>query len=326
MTSATTPALTLNNGVTMPALGLGVFQSPPEETIAAVETALRDGYRLIDTAAAYDNEREVGEGIRRSGVPRDEIFVTTKLWISDYGYDAAQVGFDASLRRLGARPRRPATCCTSRCRPTSRTRSAPTRPPRRSSPTAGPARSASRTSARSTSARLIDRTDVVPAVNQVELHPYFTQPALREVHAELGIVTQAWSPLGGVLVYVPGSRRVPRPADRPGHHRPRGQVRQDPGAGRPALAHRARLLRDPQVGQAAPHRRELRRLRLRADRRRGRGDRRAGQGRARRPGPRAAQPRDVPEGRRQLLRSHDPWSTARSDAPASRSRSSASAR
>ena len=102
MTPATTPALTLNNGVTMPALGLGVFQSPPDETIAAVETALRDGYRLIDTAAAYGNEREVGEAIRRSGVDRDEIFVTTKLWISDYGYEAAQVGFDASLRRLGS--------------------------------------------------------------------------------------------------------------------------------------------------------------------------------------------------------------------------------
>ncbi|HWM09179.1 MAG TPA: aldo/keto reductase, partial [Solirubrobacteraceae bacterium] len=85
----------------MPALGLGVFQSPPEETTAAVETALRDGYRLIDTAAAYDNEREVGEGIRRSGVDRDELFISTKLWMSDYGYDAAQVGFDASLRRLG---------------------------------------------------------------------------------------------------------------------------------------------------------------------------------------------------------------------------------
>ena len=96
-----TPALTLNNHVAIPALGLGVFQSPPEETTAAVETALRDGYRLIDTAAAYDNEREVGEAIRRSGVPRDDIFVTTKLWISDYGYDAAQIGFEASLRRLG---------------------------------------------------------------------------------------------------------------------------------------------------------------------------------------------------------------------------------
>src|SRR6188472_1812974 len=100
MTPATTPALTLNNSVTIPALGLGVFQSPPEETISAVEAALRDGYRLIDTAAAYGNEREVGEGIRRSGVARDEIFITTKLWISDYGLDAAKVGFAASLRRL----------------------------------------------------------------------------------------------------------------------------------------------------------------------------------------------------------------------------------
>src|SRR6266705_5441049 len=97
----TGPILELNNGVEMPALGLGVFQSPPAETVGAVETALADGYRLIDTAAAYGNEREVGEGIRRSGIDRAEIFVTTKLWISDYGYEPALRGFDASLRRLG---------------------------------------------------------------------------------------------------------------------------------------------------------------------------------------------------------------------------------
>ena len=199
-----TPALTLNNGVTMPALGLGVFQSPPEETTAAVETALRDGYRLIDTAAAYDNEREVGEGIRRSGVPRDEIFVSTKLWMSDYGYDAAQIGFDASLRRLGVDHvdlyllHQPV--------------------PTHFEDTIGAYKAAEtfladdRARAIGVSnfspdhlRRLIDRTDVVPAVNQVELHPYFTQPALRELHAELGMVTQAWSPLGGVLVYMPGS-------------------------------------------------------------------------------------------------------------------------
>jgi diketogulonate reductase-like aldo/keto reductase len=204
MTPATTPALTLNNGVTLPALGLGVFQSPPEETTAAVETALRDGYRLIDTAAAYDNEREVGEGIRRSGLPRDEIFVSTKLWISDYGYDRALVGFDASLRRLeldhvdlyllhqpvptdfeatiGAYKAAERMLADGRAR-------------------AIGVSNFSREHLRS----LIDRTDVVPAVNQVELHPYFTQRALRELHAELGILTQAWSPLGGVLVYVPGA-------------------------------------------------------------------------------------------------------------------------
>ena len=202
--TATTPAVTLNNDVTIPALGLGVFQSPPEETVAAVEAALRGGYRLIDTAAAYDNEREVGEGIRRSGVPRDEIFVTTKLWISDYGYDSALVGFDASLRRLGLDHvdlyllHQPV--------------------PTDFEGTIGAYKAAEKVLADGRARaigvsnfspehleQLIDRTDVVPAINQVELHPYFTQPALREVHAERDIVTQAWSPLGGVLVYVPGA-------------------------------------------------------------------------------------------------------------------------
>jgi diketogulonate reductase-like aldo/keto reductase len=96
------PILELKNGVQLPALGLGVFQSSPDETLVAVEIALADGYRLIGTAAAYGgNEREVGEGIRRSGIDRAEIFVTTKLWISDYGCEPALRGFDASLRRLG---------------------------------------------------------------------------------------------------------------------------------------------------------------------------------------------------------------------------------
>src|ERR1700742_3828522 len=101
MTSATAPALTLNNGVTMPALGFGVFQSPPEETAAAVETALRDGYRHIDTAAAYGNEREVGEAVRDSGLDRSDVFLETKIWISDYGYDETRRGFEKSARKLG---------------------------------------------------------------------------------------------------------------------------------------------------------------------------------------------------------------------------------
>ncbi|MFP2928888.1 aldo/keto reductase [Pyxidicoccus sp. 3LG] len=95
------PSLTLNNGVQLPALGLGVFQSPPAETAGAVEAAIRTGYRLIDTAAAYFNEREVGEGIRRSGIARDELFIETKVWISDYGYDATLHAFDKSARKLG---------------------------------------------------------------------------------------------------------------------------------------------------------------------------------------------------------------------------------
>ena len=84
-TTTRLPFITLNNGVDLPALGLGVFQSPPAETVTAVESALATGYRLIDTAAAYLNEREVGEGIRRSGIQRDEVFIETKVWISDYG-------------------------------------------------------------------------------------------------------------------------------------------------------------------------------------------------------------------------------------------------
>src|SRR5690348_12419600 len=93
--------LVLNNGVVMPALGLGVYQSPPEETAAAVEAALTTGYRLIDTAAAYGNERQVGEGIHRSGVPREEIFIETKVWVSDYGYDETLHAFAKATRKLG---------------------------------------------------------------------------------------------------------------------------------------------------------------------------------------------------------------------------------
>ena len=93
--------LTLNNGVTMPALGLGVFQTPPEETRDAVTAALQAGYRHIDTAAAYGNERQVGEAVHNSGVDRSEVFFETKIWISDYGYDQTLHGFDKSARKLG---------------------------------------------------------------------------------------------------------------------------------------------------------------------------------------------------------------------------------
>jgi len=99
--AAASPRLTLNNGIEMPALGLGVFLSPPEQTAAAVEAAIDAGYRLIDTAAAYFNERQVGEGIRRSGIERRHVFVTTKLWMRDYGFDRTLRALDVSLRKLG---------------------------------------------------------------------------------------------------------------------------------------------------------------------------------------------------------------------------------
>ena len=88
------PKLRLNNGVEMPAIGLGVFQTPPAETAAAVAKALHIGYRHIDTAAAYGNEREVGDAIRHSGVPREQIFIETKIWINDFGFDETLHGFE----------------------------------------------------------------------------------------------------------------------------------------------------------------------------------------------------------------------------------------
>jgi len=97
----TSPRLTLNNGVQIPVIGLGVFQSSPEQTAGAVESAIAEGYRLIDTAASYGNERQVGEGVRRAGISRDQLFIETKIWISDYGYDATLHAFDKSAGKLG---------------------------------------------------------------------------------------------------------------------------------------------------------------------------------------------------------------------------------
>jgi diketogulonate reductase-like aldo/keto reductase len=96
-----TPTIALNNGVMMPALGLGVYQAAPDETVTALQIALEKGYRHIDTAAAYFNERAVGDGLRRSGVPRNEVFIETKVWVSDYGYDETLHAFEKSRKKLG---------------------------------------------------------------------------------------------------------------------------------------------------------------------------------------------------------------------------------
>jgi 2,5-diketo-D-gluconate reductase A len=95
------PTFTLNNGVTIPVLGYGVFQTPPDETVTAVDNALRVGYRHIDTAAAYGNEREVGKAVHQSGLARDDVFIETKIWISDFGYDETLHAFDKSAGKLG---------------------------------------------------------------------------------------------------------------------------------------------------------------------------------------------------------------------------------
>ena len=200
----TSPTITLNNGVTMPALGFGVFQTPPDETLAAVRAALDTGYRHIDTAAAYGNEREVGEGVRRSGLDRDEVFVETKVWISDYGYDATLHAFDKSAGKLGldqldllilhqalpdefnltiaAYKALEKLLADGRVRAIGVSNFMPDH-----------------------LERLLQECSVVPAVNQVEVHPYFRQPDVLTANAAHGILSQAWSPIGGITFYRDGS-------------------------------------------------------------------------------------------------------------------------
>ncbi|PRX45451.1 diketogulonate reductase-like aldo/keto reductase [Prauserella shujinwangii] len=196
---AEVPTITLNNGVAIPQLGFGVFQVPPDETAAAVGHALRAGYRSIDTAAAYRNEEGVGAAIRDSGIPRDELFVTTKLWNSDQGYDSTLRAFDESMRKLGLDyldlylihwplPKRDNYVDTWRAF--------------EKLYADGRVRAIGVSNFHvSHLRRLFDETDTVPAVNQVELHPNLPQAELRAFHAEHRIATEAWSPLaqGGLL-------------------------------------------------------------------------------------------------------------------------------
>ncbi|MFE2432026.1 aldo/keto reductase [Streptomyces sp. NPDC059373] len=191
---------TLNNGVEMPAIGLGVFQTPPDVTTAAVEEALRLGYRHIDTAAAYANEREVGEGIRRSGIARDDVFVETKVWISDYGYDATLHAFDKSADKLGVDQLD--LLILHQPLPSAFDRTLDAYRALEKLLADGKARAIGVSNFMPEHLdRLLTETSVVPAVNQIELHPYFQQTALQRAHAQNGIVTQAWSPIGGITSY-----------------------------------------------------------------------------------------------------------------------------
>ncbi len=193
--SGRSPLITLNNGVKMPAFGLGVLgRETMELTAGAVEAAIANGYRFIDTAASYLNERQVGEGIVRSGIDRSEIFITTKLWLSEYGYESALRAFDSSLRRLNyidlyllhwpVPSDFEATVASYRAAEKLLAE--------------GRVRAIGVSNFSSTNLNtLMERSEVMPAVNQVELHPFFIQRELRDAHKRLGIVTQAWSPLGG---------------------------------------------------------------------------------------------------------------------------------
>jgi diketogulonate reductase-like aldo/keto reductase len=196
----TTSSLTLNNGVQMPAVGLGVFQSSPEDTVTAVESAIAQGYRLIDTAASYFNERQVGEGIRRSGVSRDDIFIETKVWISDYGYEATLHAFDKSAGKLGVE--QIDLLLLHQGLPTDFDKTVGAYKALETLLADGKVRAIGVSNFMPDAlAKLVDQTDVVPAVNQVEVHPYFTQPDVQATDAKHGILTQAWSPMGGITSY-----------------------------------------------------------------------------------------------------------------------------
>ncbi|MFI9245965.1 aldo/keto reductase [Streptomyces sp. NPDC053086] len=192
--SSKVPPIILNNGVEMPQLGFGVWQVPDDEAERAVVTALDAGYRSIDTAAIYGNEKGTGKAIAASGLRREDIFVTTKLWNSDQGYDSTLRAFDASLEKLGLDyvdlylihwplPSHDKYTDTykafeklyadGRVRAIGVSNFLPEH-----------------------LRRLLDQTSVVPAVNQIELHPHLQQREAREFHAEQGIATEGWSPLG----------------------------------------------------------------------------------------------------------------------------------
>lgn len=188
------PRITLNDGNSIPQVGLGVWQTPAEDTERAVAAALQAGYRHIDTAAAYRNETETGRAIANSGVPREDIFLVTKLWNSDQGYDATLAAFDASVQRLGVDyldlylihwpvPENNKFVDTFKAFAHLRDQ--------------GRIRSIGVSNFEPEHlTTLIEETGIVPAVNQIELHPLLPQQELRDVHAKLGIATEAWSPLG----------------------------------------------------------------------------------------------------------------------------------
>lgn len=195
--------LTLNNGVELPALGLGVFQTPAEETRAAVEAALSAGYRHIDTAASYGNERQVGEAVHSSELDRSEVFLETKIWISDYGYDKTLHGFEKSARKLGVdqidllilhQPLPSDFEATLEAYRALETLLAD-----------GKVRAIGVSNFMVEHlTTLLERATVIPAVNQIEVHPYFAQREVQALGAEHGILTQAWSPIGGITFYRDG--------------------------------------------------------------------------------------------------------------------------
>ncbi len=188
------PTYTLNDGNTIPAVGFGTYPLQGDDGIEAIRTAIESGYRLLDTAVNYENEEEVGEAVRRSGVPRDEIMLTSKIPGRHHGHDDAIASTKESLKRLGVDhldlhlihwPNPSVDKYVEAWSALVDLREQ------------GLVRSIGVSNfTEEHLTRIIDETGVTPAVNQLELHPYFAQQAMREVHEKLDIRTEAWSPMG----------------------------------------------------------------------------------------------------------------------------------
>ncbi|SDH62211.1 Aldo/keto reductase [Sinosporangium album] len=196
----TTTEITLNNGVAMPQLGFGLWKMTDTEAERAVATALEAGYRSLDTAKLYENEEGVGRAVRASSVPREELFITTKLWNDEHDHHRALAAFDTSMSKLGLDyldlylihwPAPGQDRYLDAWRALAELYAD------------GRVRAIGVSNFTATHlTRLIQGSGIVPAVNQIELHPWLTQRSLRAFHAEHGIATEAWSPLGqgrGVL-------------------------------------------------------------------------------------------------------------------------------
>jgi 2,5-diketo-D-gluconate reductase A len=186
--------VTLNNGVTMPQLGFGVWQVDDDSAREAVGVALEAGYRSVDTARIYKNESGVGQAIRESGLAREDVFVTTKLWNSDQGYDETLRAFDASLDRLGLDY---VDLYLIHWPVPARDLYVPSYEAMEKIYADGRARAIGVSNfTAETLGRLLDQTSVVPVLNQIELHPYLAQKEMRALGDSHGVATEAWSPLG----------------------------------------------------------------------------------------------------------------------------------